>query len=517
MSGMIDGGAGFDGSGAADISLPAISNAWNFASDVTLSAWITTTGDRMDVIQLQNGNPLAYLEVGGTTVGGSAGKAVAYFRTDSGGVLVASGTRSVNDGSWHSIQAVRKTGSSVQIYVDGTLDSTTAYSDPGPIDASGNPGKNIGSLDSSYDFNGSLDEIRVSNIARSADWIAAAYHNQSSPATFYTIYPEDTEIVTPVSVTLYASQSQQFTAFGQCGSAVTWTTSPGLGSLTAGGLYTAPVSITTPQYVTITATSPSSQTQPGSAIVTLLPAPQNPTLTLAASAQPPYVTGSSQQFTATLKNQDGTPIADVPVAFTVGGANSNSGSVTTDDNGIAEYTYTGANSGTDTIHTLANIAGTQVASNSLTAIWAVPVAAISTTTVLGRFFPWHGGCCFNASPSDTPLFVQAFPTINFNPPSGAIPGNTTVNVNTRPFTDVTVDQNGNFSGQIVAQGNGYQAGGGSIGGFQAVFTGSFVVANGGDAVISAYVDNEFILGIGGGATRVSGPMESNEETSAISP
>jgi len=33
------------------------------------------------------------------------------------------------------------------------------------------------------------DELRISNIARSADWIATEYNNQSSPSTFYTVAP----------------------------------------------------------------------------------------------------------------------------------------------------------------------------------------------------------------------------------------------------------------------------------------------------------------------------------------
>jgi hypothetical protein len=37
---------------------------------------------------------------------------------------------------------------------------------------------------------GSLDEVRVSNAVRSADWIATEYNNQSSPATFYTLGSE---------------------------------------------------------------------------------------------------------------------------------------------------------------------------------------------------------------------------------------------------------------------------------------------------------------------------------------
>jgi hypothetical protein len=37
---------------------------------------------------------------------------------------------------------------------------------------------------------GTLDEIRVSNAVRSADWIATEYNNQSSPGTFYTLGSE---------------------------------------------------------------------------------------------------------------------------------------------------------------------------------------------------------------------------------------------------------------------------------------------------------------------------------------
>jgi hypothetical protein len=35
-----------------------------------------------------------------------------------------------------------------------------------------------------------LDEVRVSNIARSAGWISTEYRNQSAPATFYTVGAE---------------------------------------------------------------------------------------------------------------------------------------------------------------------------------------------------------------------------------------------------------------------------------------------------------------------------------------
>lgn len=44
-----------------------------------------------------------------------------------------------------------------------------------------------GDLNSLTTWNGSLDELRYSNIARAADWITAEYNNQNSPSTFYTV------------------------------------------------------------------------------------------------------------------------------------------------------------------------------------------------------------------------------------------------------------------------------------------------------------------------------------------
>jgi len=36
-------------------------------------------------------------------------------------------------------------------------------------------------------WHGVLDEVHISSGARSADWIATEYNNQSSPSTFYSI------------------------------------------------------------------------------------------------------------------------------------------------------------------------------------------------------------------------------------------------------------------------------------------------------------------------------------------
>ena len=110
-------------------------------------------------------------------------------------------------------------------------------------------------------WNGLIDEVRVSSTARSADWVATEYSNQSSPGTFYSLSPES-QVIAPSAVTLYGGQSQQFTStvLVSCNASVSWSMSPqSLGSLTPNGsysaLYAAPASIATQQTVTITATN----------------------------------------------------------------------------------------------------------------------------------------------------------------------------------------------------------------------------------------------------------------------
>ncbi|MBI5280621.1 MAG: hypothetical protein HY858_02985, partial [Candidatus Solibacter usitatus] len=36
-------------------------------------------------------------------------------------------------------------------------------------------------------FQGLLDEVRVSSIARTPDWIVTEYQNQNAPATFFSV------------------------------------------------------------------------------------------------------------------------------------------------------------------------------------------------------------------------------------------------------------------------------------------------------------------------------------------
>jgi hypothetical protein len=83
-------------------------------------------------------------------------------------------------GKWYHF-AVAYDGSSSFIYLNGVLDNST--SNTGSIDTTSIALK-IASDTYRYYFDGTIDEIRISNTTRSASWISSSYNNQYSPGTF---------------------------------------------------------------------------------------------------------------------------------------------------------------------------------------------------------------------------------------------------------------------------------------------------------------------------------------------
>jgi hypothetical protein len=87
-----------------------------------------------------------------------------------------------------------------------------------------------------------------------------------------TLVPVVAVSLSPASVTLQGSQTQQFTpsVTGTLNLGVTWSLNPNIGTI-SNGLYTAPAVVASSQVVTVTATSVADTTKSGSAQVTLQP------------------------------------------------------------------------------------------------------------------------------------------------------------------------------------------------------------------------------------------------------
>lgn len=89
---------------------------------------------------------------------------------------VVSASRSISDGKWHHIAGVRTSSTTLVLYIDGAQDATATVT---ARDTDGTVkdiiiGRDEGLANGNF-WNGSIDEIRVSNVARSADEIAEGY------------------------------------------------------------------------------------------------------------------------------------------------------------------------------------------------------------------------------------------------------------------------------------------------------------------------------------------------------
>jgi hypothetical protein len=136
--------------------------------EITVEYWLNTTG-----------TSAAYLAVSGNVSFASYmmanGKVAAAVGDGSNYGSYASSTTAINDGVWHYIAFVYDgdlSGGTLSVYVDGDLEvGWTSYGktmvDPSSWYIGGRPSNSF--------VDGVMDEVRVSNIARSASEIAANY------------------------------------------------------------------------------------------------------------------------------------------------------------------------------------------------------------------------------------------------------------------------------------------------------------------------------------------------------
>ena len=85
----------------------------------------------------------------------------------------------VSDGAWHQVTATNDS-TTTNVYVDGVLRAAGART--GILNTT-SPLRIAYGTCGNY-FGGSLDEVRISGVARSAAWIATEYANQSAPQSF---------------------------------------------------------------------------------------------------------------------------------------------------------------------------------------------------------------------------------------------------------------------------------------------------------------------------------------------
>lgn len=115
----------------------------------------------------------------------STGKLALYINTPGGMVSYdGTGTFTLSAGNWYHLVITYSNGAGLAGYVNGAVDHTAVSM--GPITTGNNGHATIGNdLNNSPRYwNGLVDEVRVSNTVRGAEWIAAGYNNQLAPNSF---------------------------------------------------------------------------------------------------------------------------------------------------------------------------------------------------------------------------------------------------------------------------------------------------------------------------------------------
>jgi hypothetical protein len=179
VAGKIDGGASLNGSTSL---LNMGTNAALNPTALTVSLWVNWTS---------SGNNFSATY---SKYNGGSGEYQVFVRnsgaigtyTNVGGAACDPGTARLSTGTWYLIQSTYSSATGLTGYVNGASDCHTATSSP----LNSNSAPSVIGADQGVggrQFGGSIDEVRVSNVARSAGQMLADYNNQSSPGTFYTV------------------------------------------------------------------------------------------------------------------------------------------------------------------------------------------------------------------------------------------------------------------------------------------------------------------------------------------
>jgi hypothetical protein len=168
------------------VNLGASSN-FVFTTASTMTAWVkTTNAHRQKVVTLQRGSTSTAqgLAMGEDANGNDSndGKPVARYRN--AGIAAVIGNTPINDGKWHYM-AWTISGTNGILYVDGVSVATASDVNDSNTFANSADIATIGSIEvSAFSFNGTIDQVRIYDYARTPAQIAWEY-NRGKPIAEY--------------------------------------------------------------------------------------------------------------------------------------------------------------------------------------------------------------------------------------------------------------------------------------------------------------------------------------------
>lgn len=185
VAGKVDGGANFNGTTA----YTDHGNVLDFTTgDMTIEGWFKTTATSGYLIDKFNGTGGGYAMYLNTLGGGGSGITI-YVQTDGSNwkQIYDNSALHKNDGVWHHFVATRSSTTTLALYTDGVTPGTITQSSGTVGSVSNSVSLQMSNASIPSYYNGSLDEIRISTVARTLDYATACFNNQGDPSNFVTI------------------------------------------------------------------------------------------------------------------------------------------------------------------------------------------------------------------------------------------------------------------------------------------------------------------------------------------
>jgi hypothetical protein len=212
VAGQIDGSLEFDDSNERHVSVSDHSSL-QLSTNIAVSAWVNTSDAETDTGVIVN-KWSSGTSARNYWLGKLDQNSIAFFVDDT--QSITAGLSLINDGAWHHVTGVADVANSLlRIYVDGVEKTTASYSG---TSRTGTNQLHIGhgSGENIQEFEGIIDEVRVSNIARTADWIQTDYYSQYDPTKaagctdsgFICMGSEETDPATAVSLISFTARGQ---------------------------------------------------------------------------------------------------------------------------------------------------------------------------------------------------------------------------------------------------------------------------------------------------------------------
>jgi len=198
--GQIDGADDFDGTN--DYVNCGSETSLDITGDITIETWAKpdSFGYWGEIVSKRDDTPTRRtnydLRFGNLGTSALYNKIQFYWLNDNWQVYTTNSTYTT--GAWYHIVATREGTDLPKIYVNGVLaGGTCTFGNCNNAMLADTNDLNLGAgIDSNGNYNwifdGIIDEVRISDTARSADWINTSYNNQNDPSSFITVGDEQT-------------------------------------------------------------------------------------------------------------------------------------------------------------------------------------------------------------------------------------------------------------------------------------------------------------------------------------